>query len=115
MTTLSTATVALTASTLGVAAIPCTLAAARTKTKVGVARTISVRWMGARTTSPVALALIASRLTPGTTSQGGVRKSKGPAIACCVDIERVRRWMHKKAYSDTKEERDSSHNQVVGQ
>jgi hypothetical protein len=27
----------------------------------------------------VALALIASKLTLGTTSQGGVRKSKGPA------------------------------------
>jgi hypothetical protein len=30
-------------------------------------------------------------------------------------LNRVRPWMHKKAYSGTKEERESSHNQVVGQ
>jgi hypothetical protein len=29
-------------------------------------------------------------------------------------LNRVRPWMHKKAYSGTKEERESSHNQVVG-
>jgi RTX calcium-binding nonapeptide repeat (4 copies) len=45
----------------------------------GVATTISVRWMGPRTTSFVALALIASKPTQGTTSRRGVRKSKGPA------------------------------------
>ena len=43
MMTLSTATVALTASTLGVAATPCALATVRTKVKVGVATTISAR------------------------------------------------------------------------
>jgi RTX calcium-binding nonapeptide repeat (4 copies) len=45
----------------------------------GVATTISERWMGARTTSTVDLALIASNPTAGTTSRRGVRKSKGPA------------------------------------
>jgi hypothetical protein len=75
MPTPSTATVAPTASTLGAATIPCALARAWTKVKVGVATTISVLWMGVRTTSPVALALIASKPTPVTTSQRDVRKS----------------------------------------
>ena len=60
--------------------IRCALAAARTKDAVGVATTISVRWMAARTKSTVALDLIASKrvkANPGETSQGGVRKSKG--------------------------------------
>src|SRR5215203_532486 len=35
--------------------------------------------MGATTTSTVALVLIAPELIPGTMSQRGVRKSKGPA------------------------------------
>jgi hypothetical protein len=45
----------------------------------GVATTISEWWMGARTTSSVDLALIASNPTAGTTSRRGVRKSKEPA------------------------------------
>jgi hypothetical protein len=53
----------------------CALAAALTKAAGGAARTISGRWMGARTTSTVALVLIGSKLTPGTTWQRGVRKS----------------------------------------
>src|SRR5919107_4226776 len=79
MVTLSTPTVALTASTHAATATRCTLAAAPTKDAGGVGTTISVRWMGARTTSPVALALIGSKLTPGTTSQRGVRRSSETA------------------------------------
>src|SRR5918999_2304482 len=77
--TLSTATVALTASTHGAAPTRCALAGARTKDAGGVATTVSVRWMGARISSTVALDLIGSKLIPGTTSQRSVRKSKGPA------------------------------------
>src|SRR5215207_5552379 len=79
MPTLSTAMVAPTASTLGAAPTRCALAAARTKDAGGVATTLSVRWMGARTPSTVALALIGSKLTQGTTSQRSVRKSQGSA------------------------------------
>src|ERR687893_1038054 len=77
--TLSTATVGLTASTLGVDPTRCTLAGARTEATLSVATTISVRWMGARTSSPVALVLIGPELTLGTTSKRGVRKSLGLA------------------------------------
>src|SRR5215218_1910223 len=52
----------------------CTLAAAPTKLTVSVGTTISVLWMRARTSSPVALALIGPELTQGTTSKRGVRK-----------------------------------------
>src|SRR5918995_4263364 len=79
MMMLSTASMELTASTLGAAATPCALAAALTRATGDMARTISWRWMGARTTSPVALVLIGSKLTPGTTWQRGVRKSLGLA------------------------------------
>jgi hypothetical protein len=54
-------------------------AAVQTKDEGGVAKTICVRWMGARTTSTVILALIASKPTPGSTSRRGVRKSLEPA------------------------------------
>src|SRR5918999_656757 len=76
---LSTATVGLTASTHGAAPTRCALAAARTKDAGDVATIASVRWMGAKTTSTVALDLIGSKLIPGTTLQRSVRKSKGPA------------------------------------
>jgi hypothetical protein len=75
MMRLSTASVALTASTLGGATTRCALAAALTKPAGGVERTISGRWMGARTTSPVALVMIGSKLTPGSTWKRVVRKS----------------------------------------
>jgi hypothetical protein len=79
MPTPSTATVAPTASTLRAATTRCASAVARTKVAGGVATTTSVRWMGARTPSTVALALIAPEPIRGTTSQRVVRKSQGPA------------------------------------
>src|SRR5829696_10046199 len=79
MMTASTASVALTASTLGPATTPCALVVAPTKAKGDVATTISVRLIGARTPSTVALVLIWSEPTPGTTSQRDVRRSRGQA------------------------------------
>src|SRR5215216_4059533 len=77
--TLSTATAGLIASTLGTTATRCTLAAALTKRTVSVATTISVLWMGPRTSSPVAPVLIGPGLTQGTTSKRGVSRSSGRA------------------------------------
>jgi Ca2+-binding RTX toxin-like protein len=51
----------------------------RTKPTLSVARTMSVRWMGARTSSSVALVLPGPELTLRTTSRRGVRRSKGAA------------------------------------
>jgi Ca2+-binding RTX toxin-like protein len=55
------------------------LGGGKDKGQGGVATTISVRWMGARTPSTVAPALIGSEPIPGTTSRGVVRKSQGLA------------------------------------
>jgi hypothetical protein len=55
------------------------LATAPTKDAEGVAKTISVRWMGARTQSTVALGLMAQEPTQETRWQAIVRKSKGLA------------------------------------